>query len=1091
MPITDAQQRFIAARAATLDERLMAIPKEEDPCDECSADASALLLWNRAYSPNDTAAFARRLSWDGLDPDRARKALTTDPSTLYDEPPPWTRWLSSFMEEASAFARQLDLQPSFIEASYFDPENRPPFLELYVPILHAAMNDLVRNHPDAYREVSSTARQSLERQLLREIGNVSELALFERFCGFPRCDEPSDGRQLYRAFVSRMLGGEMTSMFENRPLLARHLVRLAETWVDAVGEFLERLRSDRQALATTFSSGEELGRLIWVETGLSDRHGGGRRVLALGFESGLRLVYKPRRVGIEQAYNRLLAWTSECGLEPAPKALKVLARNGYGWVEYVDQAELPDRDAVARYYRKAGGLICLAYVLRGRDLHMENLIASSDGPVLIDTEMLIQPVTARGETGIEPIPHEKPGAVGWASCLETGLLSLLQPDQAGRVYDIGGLRGKGGILSPVEKREWRGSGTDTMHFVETDDYVPPQKNEVRLDGSVQMPEAFVDDIVDGFRETYRFLLAHRDELLSHDGPMSWFQGTETRVVFRTSQQYAVLLHLLAHPKYQRDGLRQGFMMEALNRVFHREIERPLLWPLVADERHSLEKLDIPRFTISTEDTVLRSERGDSVEGYFTRSGLSAVRDLTQSLSDSHLEEQMEVIRDSLASSVDSRFQTPLMPPEATKEGFESRDLTAAFREYSAWVGRELLTHAFRGGGGGPRWTVPTRLRRREREEPFAPLSLYEGCAGVGLFMAALAAVTHDGTWRAAAVSTVEPIEQLLDRPEAHETFRAPPLGACDGIGSILYSLTWMSRLLEDSSITELAIRLARHVSADRIATDARLDVSGGAAGAILGLLTLYEETQDTGALDRAVRSGNHLIASQVRTPDGGSAWGEHLLTGFAHGAAGIAYALTRLFRHTGERELLEAADRAYRYERSWYSPAKGNWPIVRSSGDGLAEQRTYMTAWCHGAPGAALARTLTLDVLRDEQILQEIDAATRTTAHLARNRSDHLCCGNLGRSDVLLTLGTRLKRPELIDLAKAVAVQVTGRARAKGHFLLPSTSFVYPVFTPGFFRGLSGIGYQLLRTAAASRLPSVLSFEAEMPPAETDERKPT
>ena len=36
------------------------------------------------------------------------------------------------------------------------------------------------------------------------------------------------------------------------------------------------------------------------------------------------------------------------------------------------------------------------------------------------------------------------------------------------------------------------------------------------------------------------------------------------------------------------------------------------------------------------------------------------------------------------------------------------------------------------------------------------------------------------------------------------------------------------------------------------------------------------------------------------------------------------------------------------------------------------------------------------------------------------------------------------------------------------------------MFEPGFFQGLSGIGYQLLRLAAPSRLPSVLSFESRV-----------
>ena len=58
-------------------------------------------------------------------------------------------------------------------------------------------------------------------------------------------------------------------------------------------------------------------------------------------------------------------------------------------------------------------------------------------------------------------------------------------------------------------------------------------------------------------------------------------------------------------------------MEALNRVFNGEVERPVLWPLVADERRALENLDIPRFTMETDATSPTSDSGEHMVGHFT------------------------------------------------------------------------------------------------------------------------------------------------------------------------------------------------------------------------------------------------------------------------------------------------------------------------------------------------------------------------------------------------------------------------------------------------------------------------------------------
>jgi lantibiotic modifying enzyme len=79
---------------------------------------------------------------------------------------------------------------------------------------------------------------------------------------------------------------------------------------------------------------------------------------------------------------------------------------------------------------------------------------------------------------------------------------------------------------------------------------------------------------------------------------------------------------------------------------------------------------------------------------------------------------------------------------------------------------------------------------------------------------------------------------------------------------------------------------------------------------------------------------------------------------------------------------------------------------------------------------------------------------------------------------VLLAVGRHLDRPSTVAAALALGERVTERARAAGHFRLGPSAFEYRVFDPGFFRGLSGIGYVLLRLAAPTLLPSVLAFEA-------------
>jgi lantibiotic modifying enzyme len=87
---------------------------------------------------------------------------------------------------------------------------------------------------------------------------------------------------------------------------------------------------------------------------------------------------------------------------------------------------------------------------------------------------------------------------------------------------------------------------------------------------------------------------------------------------------------------------------------------------------------------------------------------------------------------------------------------------------------------------------------------------------------------------------------------------------------------------------------------------------------------------------------------------------------------------------------------------------------------------------------------------------------------------DTLCCGNVGRIELLLTAADELGRPELRQQAHGWASTLVGRATEDGYQL--STDLPRGVVNPGLFRGLAGIGYLMLRLAqgAGGELPCVL-----------------
>ena len=135
-----------------------------------------------------------------------------------------------------------------------------------------------------------------------------------------------------------------------------------------------------------------------------------------------------------------------------------------------------------------------------------------------------------------------------------------------------------------------------------------------------------------------------------------------------------------------------------------------------------------------------------------------------------------------------------------------------------------------------------------------------------------------------------------------------------------------------------------------------------------------------------------------------------------------------------------------------------------------------MTSWCHGAPGIGLARIGGLPVLDTQDIRKDIETAVQTTQAFSVKGEDHLCCGNLGRADILLVAAGRLSRPELATLAHRQVWQVMTRAEHMGSFVLHPLLPKH-VDSSGFFRGTAGIGYTLLRMAQPALLPAVLLWQ--------------
>src|SRR5262249_41981437 len=124
------------------------------------------------------------------------------------------------------------------------------------------------------------------------------------------------------------------TIFEEYPVLARLIAEQTTRWLEVTLELLGRLVTDFDLLEGAFATSGPLGPLVAVTAGVADPHAGGRSVAILRFESGIRVVYKPKSLSTDVHFQDLQRWLTANGFPCAFRTLTILDRGRYGWSEF-------------------------------------------------------------------------------------------------------------------------------------------------------------------------------------------------------------------------------------------------------------------------------------------------------------------------------------------------------------------------------------------------------------------------------------------------------------------------------------------------------------------------------------------------------------------------------------------------------------------------------------------------------------------------------------------------------------------------------------------------------------------------------------
>jgi type 2 lantibiotic biosynthesis protein LanM len=1067
--------------ALTLSERAASLHTSGDRPDPSQKAMRRLQTWKAQKAFAQETLFAERLATDAI-AENDLLALLAEPlaavQSRYLHATSTPDWLTTLREAFEAdITDRKTIDPSQESIARSTPYLQPifPLIQRGLEQIDAEIQQLCQQYPQLPfdpQEIIQILFQLLPERLLAQLSKTFVLEMH-----VARIRQQLHGEtpaERFADFVRQLSQKEkILSLLEEYPVLARQCVVTIEQWVHYAQELVRHLCADWPDICTTFTPEHDPGTLIEIQGGSGDPHREGRSVLKLKFSSGFQLLYKPRSLATDIHFQGLLSWLNERGTQPTFRPVRLIDRGSYGWSEFIHAYSCTSRDEVARFYERQGSYLALLYALNAVDIHVENVIAAGEHPILIDLEALFHPQVG----GNDPTQPYYLSLISMdQSVFRVGLLPYrIWSNKGTDGVDLSGLGGQAGQMTPQQLPQWEAAGTDQMRLIRQHIEIPVKQNRPQLNGHDIDVLDYKDHIITGFTRTYRLLQERRDELKADILPR--FAHDEVRLLLRPSQQYATLLTESFHPDLLRDALERDRFFDQL----WREVElRPYLARAISAERRDLLRGDIPMFTTHPDDHTIFSSDGEAFPSFFDESGLQLVEQRLQHLDEQDLARQRWIIEAALATLlVDPKQVTgkvlqvrPTHLPvshdrllEAANAVGKRLDQLATCNDYGAsWLGMSVVNERSWG-------LLPTHI------------DLYNGTSGIALFLGYLGVLTGEMRYTTLARLALSSVRALTEQQKKYP--QLINIGVFDGIGSVIYLLTHLSMLWHEPALFQEAGELVEFL-ASFVTKDERLDVISGSAGCIMNLLSLYTIHPSPSILDVACQCGDRLLATAQAMP-AGIAWAtvkhEKPLGGFAHGTSGIALSLLRLANASGQERYRQAALDALAYDRSLFLPEQQNWADLRTmpslqgnterdeqNNDETQKRYSPMVAWCHGAAGIGLSRLGVLPLLDDATTRNEIHVALKMIIAKGLMDNHSLCHGALGNADILLTATRLLNEQPYQQALEHLKATILDSIASSGWV----TGVPLGIETPGLMSGLAGIGYGLLRLAEPEKVPSVL-----------------
>lgn len=545
----------------------------------------------------------------------------------------WQGILKSVLKINDSRARNVEIRSETSAG-----EKPVAFCELLYPFVSAGEEVLANKMESA--SMYRTAFEGTQNLLLEMLSLVSRSVFFYEFSGMNpvykyksafdlMIEDSIDGektcisRDKYSSYIESMLSGEYIDFFIKYPVLARLMATATVLWLDFIEGFCSALERDWHEIARVFFNNQSIN-VSSISVSYEEATNFGNFIAVIAFENN-KLIYKPRNINTEKSFHSLVQWANRRTGSTQLKAVKVLSRENYGWAEFVGHFQCETEEQVKNFYKRSGMLLGILYVFGSIDMHNQNLIASGEYPVLTDLEGLA-------------------GTNNDWNIASTLLLPTAFINKNSQYVSYNALAAETVTEKYNKDIIWSNINTDSMRMEYG--YLPDTpKSLVRLNGKRVFSYNYTDQILEGFADTYFFIMNNSGDFLAKIKQL--FKKDKVRYFFRNEVVYISALYNSLQPSNLK-SVNKTPLLEKLTgslAVSDQSIKRRI----AGYEYESLSKLFIPRFYISLFDGRFEGIEGVSVTDLSRCIPYDRIVKKVKSLGHDDFQKQREIIQNAFST----------------------------------------------------------------------------------------------------------------------------------------------------------------------------------------------------------------------------------------------------------------------------------------------------------------------------------------------------------------------------------------------------------------------------------------------------------